>query len=315
MLEATAAFTVTVLIPVRNAAPTLMPTLESLKAQTFRDFIIVVVDDGSTDATMDILRAYQKDEPRLHLLKNAGRGISAALNTGLRHIDSPFVARLDADDLAMPRRLRTQVAALRHNSDWVLCGSDVERIDAIGTPRGVLTSPTTPEAIAKRLHEKNCLYHPSIMFRSEAVKRLGGYRSRFDGAEDYDLYLRLSRLWQLGSLPEALTQYRIHDGQVTADPNRRYRLIADAVLLNTLRREANLMEFQNLPADDLPLFLVSEVISALGRTKAPLKPRIARHILARCKRAGADITLAKRALVRATLAGRVFQETIKALAL
>ncbi|MDX5592442.1 glycosyltransferase family 2 protein [Pseudovibrio sp. SPO723] len=314
MTTSNSAHPVTVLIPARNAEATLAQTLESLKTQTFRRFEVLVVNDGSSDRTAQVVTAFQRKMRRLQMIDGPAKGISAALNQGLQQISSPFVARLDADDLADPTRLGKQLAALEDNPNWVLCGSDVSRIDEAGAPLGGMTSPTTPEAIAHRLWEKNCLYHPSIMFRREAVMRVGGYRSLYDGAEDYDLYLRLCEIGELASLPEMLTAYRIHSGQVTQDPNRQYRQIADAVLLNALRKRAGLAEFSELPKE-LGLFLASEVMATLSRPETPLSPRVARHMLARCKKAGAEIGLAKQSLVRSALSHRNFQETLKALAL
>lgn len=210
--------TVSVLLPVRNGAAFLRAACDSVLAQQGVTLELLVVDDGSTDATPEILRALA--EPRLRVIRQAGQGLTgqglvAALNRGLAEARAPLVARLDADDLALPRRLALQAAHLAAHPRIVVLGSAWQVIDAAGRPHGVAHPPCDAAAVRDELGRRNCLAHPAVMFRRDAVLAAGGYRAAFEGAEDYDLWLRLSERHDLENLPQPLLAYREHPGQGT----------------------------------------------------------------------------------------------------
>lgn len=306
---------VSVLIPARNATATLAETLDSLVAQSFEDFAVVLVDDASTDATRHIAERYVARFPtsRFQIVDGPGNGISSALNAGLAIIQSPFIARLDADDLAEPQRLTRQLQIMNRNPDWLLCGTEVFVIDRDGQIIDHMGCPKTSVETRKRLYEKCCLYHPSILFRREAVARIGGYRSRFDGAEDYDLYLRLLEHGKIGALNERLVRYRRHPGQVTAKGNRHYRLMADMALLSA---------FARLKGEDEPSFsrdtLATDVGQALqnelrlhGLTH--ISPKTARHMAKRVKQTNIGLDQLRRLLFHANAKAGNYKEAAKAL--
>lgn len=207
---------VSVLMPVRNGEAWLAAAIDSVLAQTLSDFELLVIDDGSTDRTAEIIAAYVARDARIRPLPQASLGLVAALNNGLTQARGDLIARLDADDLAGPARLATQVAAMDANGRLVLLGSWAEIIDSDGHVTGRLTPESDPQMLRALLHRTNPIIHSSIMMRTDAARRSGGYRAAFEAAEDYDLWLRLSEQGDIGILPLALVSYREHGGNVTA---------------------------------------------------------------------------------------------------
>ena len=206
---------VTVVMPVRNGARWLGEAVESVVAQTLRDWELVAIDDGSTDATPRILGEFARRDDRIRVIRQEPLGLVVALNRGLAEARSPLLARLDADDRALPERLDRQLRHLGAHPDIGLLGSWAQEIDDGGNRRGHLKPASEPEELARVLMRANPFVHSSVMFRTAPVRRLGGFRPAFRAAEDYDLWLRIAETAKLANLPEALVQYRWHSESVT----------------------------------------------------------------------------------------------------
>jgi glycosyltransferase involved in cell wall biosynthesis len=205
-----------VVMPVRNGARWLGEAIDSVLRQTLSDLELLVVDDDSTDETPQILTAWSRRDGRIRLLRRQDLGLVAALNYGLAEARGVLLARLDADDRAMPERFERQVQVLDHNPSIGLLGSWAERIDERGRRRGDLRPETDPESLIGILTHANPFVHSTIMLRTEIARRQGGYRAAFEAAEDYDLWLRMSEVTLLANVAEPLVQYRRHGTNVTA---------------------------------------------------------------------------------------------------
>lgn len=212
----TAAVTVSVVLPVRDGGPFLREALDSVLGQDAGDLELLAIDDGSTDDTPAILAAAAARDPRVRLFATGGRGLVAALNTGIDAARGAYLARLDADDVAMPNRLSRQLSAMTARPRLGLLGSWAETIDAEGRPIGRLTPETDPQKLAAILERTNPFIHSSLMLRTDLVRRLGGYRAAFEAAEDHDLWLRIAEVAEVANLPEPLIRYRWHGGNVTS---------------------------------------------------------------------------------------------------
>jgi glycosyltransferase involved in cell wall biosynthesis len=203
--------TVSVLMPVYNAEPYLAEAVESILGQTFADFELLIVNDGSTDRSVAILERYAARDGRIRLTSRPNTGYAAALNELLHLADAEFVARMDADDVALPQRLARQVDFLRTHPEVVCVGTAVRLIDAAGRFLGDAHPGMDHEEIQRRALAGDCpLNHPSTMMRRAAVQAVGGYHLEFQPAEDLDLWLRLAEVGQLTNLPEVLMKYRQH---------------------------------------------------------------------------------------------------------
>jgi glycosyltransferase involved in cell wall biosynthesis len=215
---------VDVLLPLRDGAATLAEALESVRAQTLRDFRCLVLDDGSRDAGPDLVRRTAAEDGRFVLCPLPPRGIAPTLNDGLARAEAALVARLDADDRMHPERLERQVAYLRTHPDVDVVSSRVvffgdgvsDRLRAYET---WLNGTCTHDAIVRDLFVESPLPHPSVAVRTASLRAVGGYRA---GAfpEDYDLWLRGLRAgWRFAKLPGTLTSIRDHAARLTkTDP-------------------------------------------------------------------------------------------------
>lgn len=220
---------ISVVIPARNAARYLPAALESLAAQTFRDFEIVVVDNGSTDRTAEILRRWTEREPRLRLLSIARPGLAAALNHGIEAARAPLIARLDADDIALPDRLMRQAQAFAEQPELGLLGSAVDLIDQRGRKIGERHRPLSDGDLRRFQRDGSGFVQSTVMFRREAFDRAGGYRRGLNCVEDYDLWLRMSEVTQIANLPDILVRYRIHRASMSSRLPLRLALAATCV--------------------------------------------------------------------------------------
>jgi glycosyltransferase involved in cell wall biosynthesis len=201
---------VTIIIPVRNGAAYLPASVASIQSQDFPLFELLVIDDGSTDATPALLASFAAVDSRIRILRQPPQGIVAALNAGIAAARAPYLARLDADDLARPDRLRRQLAFMEAHPETGLLGTWAEVIDGEGRAVGRLTPPADPAALARVLARTNPFVHSSVMMRTALVRRLGGYRAAFRSAEDYDLWLRMAEAGSIANLADDLVQYRRH---------------------------------------------------------------------------------------------------------
>ncbi len=229
---------ISVLMPVYNAEATLDEALSSLAAQTLGDFEIVAVDDGSTDATPAILAAWQKSEKRLRVIRIAHAGVPTALQVGLEACRAPLIARMDADDRTYPTRLAAQAEFLRAHPQVAVLGTRVALHPKGMNGEGMRVylewqnRLLTDEQIRREIFIESPFVHPSVMFRREAVERVGGYRS-VPWLEDYDLWLRLYLEGaRFAKLPQTLLLWRDHAERVTRRDKR-------ASLENLLRLKAH----------------------------------------------------------------------------
>jgi glycosyltransferase involved in cell wall biosynthesis len=217
---------VTVLLPARNAERTVARAVESLLEGTLQEIRVLAVDDGSTDGTRGVLAGLAAGDSRVEVLDGGGGGLVAALGLALSHATSPYVARMDADDEALPRRLEASVAALEADPDLGGVGTGVElfREDQPVSPSlrdyaAWLNGLTTSERLHRERFVESPLCHPSVCLRREAVVAVGGW-ARGDFPEDYELWLKLmERGHRMRNLPEVLLRWRDSSGRLTrTDP-------------------------------------------------------------------------------------------------
>jgi len=206
---------VSVVMAVYNGERWLEETLASLAGQTFGDFEIVAVDDGSTDGSSAILAEAAARDARYRIITQANRGLVASLNRGLAEARAPLIARIDADDIAEPERFARQVAFLQAHPEVAVLGSAIRIIGEDGAFGRLQSYPCGPAEVAAGMLRRCAFAHPSVMMRREAVLAAGGYREAFRHAEDYDLWLRLGERHGLDNLPEPLLRYRQHGTSVS----------------------------------------------------------------------------------------------------
>jgi len=217
---------VSVVMPVYNGARFLREAIDSILAQTCRDFEFIVIDDGSTDESPSIVASYT--DPRIRLIRTGAQsGVAAALNAGIRAASSDLIARQDADDVSEATRLERQIAAFRARPQLALLGTQATIVDASGAVRGRTERSLDVAALRWYALLDNPFIHTSVMIRRDVVDACGGYpegsgrqagelRLANDVVTDYELWCRVLVTHEAANLPERLVRYRVNAGSVTA---------------------------------------------------------------------------------------------------
>lgn len=199
---------VTVLMSVYNGEKYLREAIDSILNQTFNDFIFLIIDDGSTDRSAEVMRSYS--DQRIQFIQNKSNlGLTRSLNEGLQLATCKYIARQDADDISLPGRLEKQIRFLDEHMDVGLVSSSYIKINVDGEEIGFKKLPAEDNEIRERLLRFNCFCHPSAVFRKECVERVGAYRVIFEAAQDYDLWLRIAEEYEVANIEEPLCKWRI----------------------------------------------------------------------------------------------------------
>ncbi len=208
---------VTVSMSAFNAAAFLPEAIESVLAQTFGDFEFLIVNDGSTDGSGDVIDSYARKDSRIAALHQENIGLVRSLNRMTDVAKGRWLARIDADDACLPDRLEKQIAFLTANPEVGIVGSNAYIVDTSGKElaRPDVSRPLVHEEIVANFKEGVNLHHPTIMVETDLLRKAGGYRAPFRFAQDYDLYLRLLPHTRMANLPDPLIRYRVHSEQAS----------------------------------------------------------------------------------------------------
>jgi glycosyltransferase involved in cell wall biosynthesis len=207
---------ISVIMSVYNSARYLYAAVESILNQDFNDFEFIIVNDGSTDNSGEILVRLAQRDPRIRVISRENRGLVTSLNELVASARAPLLARMDADDVAMPRRLSLQHSYMMQNPDVGVLGTNTHELDENGRVYACIDFyPNDHTGIEAMLHRHPPVCHPSVMMRTALVRDNGGYRAAFRHAEDYDLWLRLFRVTEIRNLPDRLLLYRRTAEQVS----------------------------------------------------------------------------------------------------
>ena len=209
---------VSVVMPVYNEADYVGEAIESIQKQTYSPLEIIIVEDGSTDETRKIAQKYEREDKRIEVIESPKNlGNYSSRNAGVQAAKGVFVAVMDGDDIALPRRIERQVRFLHQHPEHVMVGAQVRLIDAEGWPLGRRDGlHAEHEAIDSALMDGGwSVVHPTVLMRREAFMTVGGYQERYPTNADHDLYLRLAERGRIANLSEVLLHYRRHYGSIT----------------------------------------------------------------------------------------------------
>lgn len=250
---------VSVVMPVYNAGRFLSVAVNSIVEQTFRDWEMICVNDGSTDGSGKLLDHFALKDNRIRVVHQPNTGIVGALNRGCELARGPLICRMDSDDISIPERMEKQLAFLRRSPHCVAVGGSILEIDTDGDPLCCSRLPQGHADIEQNLlNRRTGLYHPTTMIRTEALRAVGGYRIEYQWVEDHDLWLRLAQRGQLANLNEVVLCYRQHSSSVCWQRSSQQR-----ELMNRLLREAYANRGLELP----PQLLLTE-----GTTRSAAGP-------------------------------------------
>lgn len=201
---------ISVLISVYNGEDYIKESLDSILAQSFSNFECIIVDDGSSDSSRQMITYFQKKDPRIMPFYNAQNlGLTKSLNIGLKKCTGKYIARMDADDVCEFNRFRCQFDFLERNPDLALCGTLGWYIDEHGKKTGEKNLPLTYEEIKKKILHNNQFIHSSLFIKTEVLKKEGGYDEAFKTSQDYELIMRLAAKYRVVNLPDRLISWRV----------------------------------------------------------------------------------------------------------
>lgn len=207
---------VTVLMPVYNAEKYLAEAIDSVLMQSHKDFEFLIINDGSTDHSLEIINRYSDNRIRVITQKNGG--VSAALNTGLKHATGEYIARFDADDVCYPTRIEEQYHFMRAHDEYVIVGADIDYIDKDGEYLFSFTTiGHTNEEIKERISLGCPFVHSAVMYKKDVVLAMGGYEVKAHTFEDYFLWMKLIDKGKVFNFNKAMIKVRFNPESVTVD--------------------------------------------------------------------------------------------------
>lgn len=225
-------------MPIYNASRHLADAIRSIQDQSYGNWELLCLDDGSKDDSAAIAQSIAADDTRIRCFQFQNRGIVPTMNDGFRLSSGMLIARMDSDDVSLPDRFQRQIKFLHGHPEIAMVGSACTVIDKNGRTTGKRNYPATPSEIKSRLAKGNCLCHPSMMMRREVLTKFNGpYRAPFLFAEDYDLWLRVSRRYQIANLEDPLLRYRVDSSGMSPA-----RVITDVISCMAARAVADFPE-------------------------------------------------------------------------
>ncbi|MBD2655385.1 glycosyltransferase [Synechocystis sp. FACHB-383] len=229
---------VTVLMPVYNGEKYLREAIDSILHQTFIDFEFLIIDDGSTDNSIEIIKSY-KDNRIILIKNNYNQGLVYSLNRGLNLARGIYIARMDCDDISLPERFKKQVDFLDKNPEIGLLGTWVKVIDKNKLCQAYWQYPIEDMSIKWSLCFCCPFAHPSVMYRKKIILNQGGYSKILSDSEDYDLWSKLSKVTQMHNLPEIALFYRQHASNITKTQNSQRQSASTQIIKKNINEILN----------------------------------------------------------------------------
>jgi glycosyl transferase family 2 len=266
---------VSVVMVVRNVEKFVSEAIESILAQTFRDFEFIIVDFGSTDKTKDIATGYAAKDDRIKLSEIPPCSYIEAKIAACVLPKGRYIAIQDADDISLLDRLQAEVDFMEQHREVGLLGGAVEKIDSAGKRLTIANDyPTEDREIRRVLRDWNPFWHPTVLLLREAFVRAGGYREASSPSDDYDLWLRISEHYQCANLGQVVLKYRVHPKQLSLQQRGQQILCALAAQASATLRAAG----QPDPMNSVRL-ITPAVLAAMGVSELVQKNKIAEGYL------------------------------------
>lgn len=244
------------IMPVYNAERWLEIAIRSILNQTFRDFELIIINDGSTDGSAAIIETFRLSDPRIVVISQPNRGVVSALNAGVAIARGAWIARMDADDVSVASRFARQVQVMQADPRIIILGARALTIDGDDVRDGRCTpsASDTPRVLFRNNRTRRFppsilqVLHPTVMMRTGAIRQIGAYSETFLYAEDYDLYLRASEFGLIAEIQEELLYYRLHGDNISL--RRLYEQESNAALCD-LANVATIRKRLGLPAQKI----------------------------------------------------------------
>jgi glycosyltransferase involved in cell wall biosynthesis len=266
---------ITVLMSVYNGERYINEAINSILGQTLKKFEFLIINDGSTDRTSEILQKY--DDPRIAVIDNKGNiSLTKSLNKGLQIAQGEYIARQDADDISLPRRLEIQAEFLDKNPDCALVGCAYYKMDENGELCSLVEVLSKDSDIREGLKKQNWFGHGCIMMRKDAVQAVGGYDEKYKFAQDYDLWLKIAEVYKVANIEEPLYCWRSTPSGISKDKEAEQKYYANLAVSEATKRDEQRMLQRNtgssvmvsviVPTYNRPDMLIETLKSILNQT-------------------------------------------------
>ena len=255
---------ISVVMPAYNASIFIAEAIESILNQTSQEFELLIIDDGSIDDTIEIVNRYCGQDQRVRLIQIDHAGISHARNVGTQTSSYPWIAVMDADDIALPKRLEVQIAAAEARPNVVAWGTYAHHISSTGTLLSLQQQGPTMEEDYEQLircGEIPFIIHPTALIKKEILVEIGGYSSKFPLAVDFELFSRIIHRGSVLALPEPLLLYRVHEGSASMQKFFRQQFFARYIVARhqTQLAGTRLPEIEEFTQHEKDLPLISKL--------------------------------------------------------
>ena len=266
---------VSVVMSVYNGERFLRPAVESILLQSFRDFEFIIINDGSTDGSASLLEALRDSDSRVRVYHQENQGLINSLKRGCELPRGKYIARMDADDIAIQDRVAWQVEFMEKHVKVGVVGGHLHTVDATGRTLRTVRHPVEDSALRQALLRGIvAICHPTVLMRKEAFSSSAGFRAALQDAEDYDLWLRISDRYLLANLDRVVLKYRIHNNQVSLRNRRQQTMSILAAHAAALARRAGKPD----PLSSVDS-ITSDVLARLGVSRRTEQTTLARHYL------------------------------------
>ena len=249
-------FKISVLMPVYNSENYLTSSIESILSQSFKNFEFIIIDDGSTDNSLEIIEKYKHNDKRIVLIKNKfNLGTTRSLNLGLLIANGKYMVRMDADDWSYPDRLKTQYEYMEKHSEIGVSGGAIDVCDKDLNVIYTRKYATIDKEIRKKIFLYSPFAHPATIWNTEKIKNLGGYNERLPLSQDCELYFKIGEFTKFGNLKDKLIKLRIHNNSSSISKDftqEKYAIYA---------RLKAIMEFGYEPRFKDKLFILCRIIA------------------------------------------------------
>lgn len=227
---------VSVIMSVYNGAKYLREAVDSILSQSFLDFEFVIIDDCSNDNSPAILKEYSEQDSRVRVITNEfNLGLTKNLNKAVREARGEYLARFDCDDVSLPDRFKEQVEFLDKNKNCGMVGLWADVIDGNGKYLRTIKYPIANDELKKDLIKYNPFFHPGIMMRKEALVNIGLYNESWRFAQDYEMYFRMAKKYEVANIPKILLKYRETGGSITGKKNKQQVELVLKAKLNAIK--------------------------------------------------------------------------------
>jgi glycosyltransferase involved in cell wall biosynthesis len=245
--------------------------IESVLNQTYQNFELILINDGSTDNSLDIVKRFMKEGERIALIDKENSGLTKSLNIGLKRAQGEYIARIDADDIWKKDKLEKQIKFLKENQDYALVGTAYDEIDELGNI--IYLKQRVPlllqhKDIINNIVKYNPFLHSSVLFRKVILENIGFYNESFKYTQDYEYWIRIMSQYKVANLEEILASRRCSSGMISIQKEKEQRMYAiKSKLLAVNLLSKSIIEYKYLINDILVYILPQVIVNFIRRIK------------------------------------------------